>query len=221
VFPAVKVPKKRPQPIPSESFEKMYAKAKDAQMRAFLLCGWLAGLRLSEALALEREPTDTAPYVDLTRNRIILPAEFVKDGQDEWVPLDPLLREALLALPNHGPRFFRFAAKDGHELRLSSVSQRVINLAAKAGVRLTMHSLRKGFGCHYATKDSAHVLQRLLRHADIKMTMTYYANVDEAVEEAVLGRKRHGSRDNGLRGLREPPSPLDTTSCQEREDNQG
>jgi hypothetical protein len=57
-----------------------------------------------------------------------------------------------------------------------------------------MHSLRKGFGCHYAAKVPAQVLQKLMRHADIKTTMAYYANVDEATEQAVLGDKRNTLR---------------------------
>ena len=59
-----------------------------------------------------------------------------------------------------------------------------------------MHSLRKGFGCRFAGKVPAQVLQKLMRHANITMTMKYYANIDEAVEEAVLGPKRNGSRNN-------------------------
>jgi integrase len=100
-----------------------------------------------------------------------------------------------LALPNTGPRFFRFLAKDQHEIGETAVGQRVIALAAKAGVKLSMHSLRKGFGCRYAGKVSAQVLQRLMRHANIGMTMAYYANVDDAVQEAVLGQKKPALRD--------------------------
>jgi integrase len=55
-----------------------------------------------------------------------------------------------------------------------------------------MHSLRKGFGCRYAGKVPAQVLQRLMRHADIKTTLEYYANVDEAVEAAVFGSRVSG-----------------------------
>src|SRR5262245_29334597 len=73
-FPRVSVPRKRPQPVPAESFEKLLDKAADVQTRAFLLCGWLAGLRLEEAFALEHEPTAKAPWVDFTRDRIWLPA---------------------------------------------------------------------------------------------------------------------------------------------------
>jgi integrase len=60
-FPVVKAPKKRPQPVPVETFERLADKAGDTNMRAFVLCGWLAGLRLGEALALEWEQTDEAP----------------------------------------------------------------------------------------------------------------------------------------------------------------
>jgi integrase len=194
-FPVAKVPRKRPQPVPAESFEKLLAKAKDAEMRAYLLCGWLAGLRLSEAWALEREETDKAPWIDLGRQRIVLPAGFVKADEDQWVPLDPTLRAALEALPRRGARVFHFTHKrTGEPLSVKSMGERVSRLARAAGVRLTMHSLRKGFGCRHAGRVSAQVLQRLMRHSTIAVTMNYYANVDQAVEEAILGPQRNGSR---------------------------
>jgi integrase len=79
---------------------------------------------------------------------------------------------------------------------VSGMSQVVRYLAKRAGVKLTMKALRRGFGCRYAGKVSAHVLQKLMRHASIKTTMDYYANVDVAVEEAVLGVKRNSLRNN-------------------------
>jgi integrase len=204
-FPAVKVPKKDPQPVAPELFERMLMKAEnDPQMQAYLLCGWLAGLRLSEAFALEWEETEKVPYVDLARDRIVLPAEFVKADKDQWLPLDAQLRAALEALPRHGRKVFRFVNKwNGNPLLVGGVAQRVIDLAAKAGVKLTMKSLRRGFGCRYAAKVSAHVLQKLMRHANIKTTLDYYANIDAAVEEAVRGVQRNTSRNT------RPDSPQD------------
>jgi integrase len=194
-FPTVKVPKKDPQPVPPGAFEKLLLEAQDdAPMRAYLLTGWLAGLRLTEALRLEREPSDTAPYLDVGRDRIVLPAEFVKADRDQWVPLDPELRTALEALPAHGRKVFRFVTGQGRPLSASGLSQRIVKLARRAGVKLTMRSLRRGFGCRYASTASAHVLQRLMRHASLKTTMDYYANVDDAVEEAVLGARRNRMR---------------------------
>jgi integrase len=189
-FPSVKVPRKRPQPIPAESFERLVQKAPDANLRTYLLCGWLGGLRLAEAAALEWEPADKSPYLDLAGDRIVFPAEFVKAVEDQWVPLDPVLRQAVEALPRRGRKVFRFVAKDGHPVCLNAIGERVMRLAKKAGVKLTMHSLRKGFGCRYAGKVPAQVLQRLMRHSNISLTMAYYANVDDAMRQAVLGEPR-------------------------------
>jgi integrase len=206
-FPVVKPPRKRPQPVPAESFERLLAKADEDRMRAFLLCGWLAGLRLNEALALEREQTDKAPYLDPDRDRIVFPAEVVKAAEDQWVPLDPDLRDALQALPKEGRKVFRFEAIDGRgarELTDITVSARVRDLAQAAGVKLTYKSLRRGFGCRYAGKVPAQVLQKLMRHASIRTTMDYYANVDDAAMEAVLGAKRNRSRNSGPAGGDDP-----------------
>jgi integrase len=208
-FPAVKVPQKAPQPVPLESFERLLAKAPDAQMRTYLLCGWLAGLRLSEALALEWEESEDSPWLNLDRDRIVLPAAFVKADKDQWVPLDPVLREALESLPRRGRKVFLFTDRLGRPLLFGGVSQRVSDLAKKAGVRLTMHTLRKGFGCRYAGKVSAQVLQKLMRHANIKTTMDYYANIDDAVEAAVLGQQRNTSRNSGRPTLQSPATSSD------------
>jgi integrase len=202
-FPTIKVPKKKPAPVPVESFERMLDKATDAQTRAYLLAGWLGGLRLREALALSWEPSSEAPWLDLIHDRIIFPAEFVKAAEDQWIPLDPVLREGLEALPRHGDKVFRFVSrKTGELICAEGLSQRIVKLAKKAGVRLSMHSLRKGFGCRYAGKVPAQVLQRLMRHSNIAITMDYYANIDDAVEAAVFGSQRNKSRN------RQPEQPM-------------
>jgi integrase len=206
-FPVVKVPKKNPQPVPGEAFEKMLAKAPDAQMRAYLLCGWLAGLRLNEALTLEWGQNDKVPWLDFPSNRIWLPAEFVKADRDQWLPLDKELRQALEGLTRRGKKVFCFRDRGGQIMTDSGVSQLVRKLARKAGVRLTMKSLRRGFGCRHAGKVSAHVLQRLMRHANIKTTLDYYANIDDAVEQAILGTERNTSCNS-------QPSPSVTESQQ-------
>jgi len=185
----------------------MIDKAPDQQMKTYLLCGWLAGLRLSEALELEWEENDRAPWLDLARDRIVLPAEFTKAVKDQWVPLDLALKEALLALPRHGKKVFRFTDRAGRPLLPGGVSQRVRYLAKKVGVRLSMKTLRKGFGCRYAGKVSAHVLQRLMRHASIKTTLDYYVNIDDAVEEAVRGASRVSSRVSTSAPAPEQPPP--------------
>ena len=214
-FPKIKVPKTRPAPVAGEAFERILVQARDQAMRAYLLCGWLAGLRLGEALALEWEPTAKAPWVDFDRDRIWLPGEFTKGDQDQWLPLDPQLREALVALPRQGRTVFRFTSRQtGESIKESAMSLRVIALAKKAGVKLSMHTLRKGFGCRYAAKVSAHVLQRLMRHASIGTTMDYYANIDDAVEEAVLGKRRNKIRNSRSQAGCQESSVSDASSSE-------
>jgi integrase len=222
-FDSIKPPKRRPQAVPVESFERLIAKTPDEPTRVFLLAGWLAGLRLAEACQLEWEETDKAPYLDLARDRIILPAGFVKGCEDQWVPLDRQLRAALLALPRSGRKVFHFVDQRNGKLkslpRSIIVSHRISELAKKAGVRLTMKSLRRGFGCYWAARVPAQVLQKLMRHANIKTTMDYYVNVDRAAEEAILGREalEYNKYHNGtISGLPEsvqadgehPPNPI-------------
>jgi integrase len=187
-FPRVKVPKKKPQPVPAESFEKLLEKAPDAAWRAYLLCGWWSGLRLNEAYSLRWEPSEELPWGDFQRNRIVLPAVFVKSDEDQWVPLHTVLREALEALPRTGPRVFNFTSRRGGPLSANGVSNRVLALAKKAGVKLSMHRLRKGFGCRVAKqlgKGQAPVLHELMRHSSMQVTMDFYASVDDVLQEAI------------------------------------
>jgi integrase len=189
-FPSVKPPRKDPQPVPVEAFERLFAKAQDdGPMQAYLLTGWLAGLRRCEALELEWEATETAPYLDYDQDRIVLPAAYVKADKDQWVPLDPALRDTLETLARTGRKVFRFLGRLGKPLTASALSKRIVKLAGQAGVKLSMKVLRRGFGCRYAGKVPAQVLQKLMRHSNIAITMTYYANIDDAVMEAVLGPK--------------------------------
>ena len=95
------------------------------------------------------------------------------------------------------------------------MSQRIRCLARRAGVCLTMHSLRRGFGCRYAGKVPAQVLQKLMRHRNIKITMTYYANVDDAVMDAVLGPGRSAGRNNGPKADPKSYRIQDATTLQE------
>ena len=188
-FPKIKVPKKKPQPIPAESFEKLLAKAPNDLWKAFLLCGWWAGLRLSEVREMRWEQSGEWPWVDFERNRIILPAVFAKSNEDQTVPLHPVLRQTLAALPRTGPELFPFRSRrGGGRLSRNGVTNRVLDMAKRAGVRLSMHKLRKGFGCRVAQllgRGRAPILHELMRHSSMQVTMDYYANVDDVLQEAI------------------------------------
>ena len=61
-------------------------------------------------------------------------------------------------------------------------------MAKKAGVKLSMHRLRKGFGCRVAKqlgKGNAPIRHTLMRHSSMQVTMDFYASVDDALQEAI------------------------------------
>ena len=192
-FPEAKAPKKKPQPVPAESFEKLLDKRLTIKRGLSFCADGSPDCGATRLLALEWEESEKFPWLDFSRSRIVLPAEFVKADEDQWVPLDPELAEALQALPRHGVKVFRFLNYLGRPLTPSGVSLMVTKLARRAGVKLSMKTLRKGFGCRYAGEVSAQVLQKLMRHSNISVTMDYYANVDDAVMQAVLNRQRNSS----------------------------
>jgi integrase len=125
------------------------------------------------------------------------------------------LREALESLPRHGKRVFRFTdgrMTGGAAVTDRAVGNRVAEVAGRAGVRLTYKSLRRGFGCYWAARVPAQILQKLMRHAHISLTMTYYANVDDAVMNAVLGG-RNSSRNTGPQTPAAAAPENDATLC--------
>ena len=182
--PEIKVPRRKPRPVAPEHYTRLFLAAADPYLRAFVGCGWLAGLRRTEAQQLQWEPSERVPWLDPERRRLWIPAAFAKAVEDQWVPLDPELEKLLCSLPrSHAPFVFPW-----HSVTPQEAGRRVIALARKAGVPLTMRSLRRGFVTRYAETQPAQVVQRLARHADIKTTMDYYANVDRAAEQAVFRR---------------------------------
>jgi integrase len=69
-----------------------------------------------------------------------------------------------------------------------SISHYVLRLARKAAVRLSVHRLRKGFGCRVAKsigKAGAALLHELMRHANMQTTMDDDGSVDDAKQEAM------------------------------------
>jgi integrase len=188
-FPEIKVPKKKPQPIPQGDFDALLAQAPDASWRTYLLCGWWGGLRLSEAYSLQWERSDRLPWIDFEADAIRFPAEFVKSDEDQWIPLHPELRQALEGLPRSGTFVFHWTSRRTRErLSRNGVTWRVITMARRAGVKLSMHRLRKGFGCRVAKKlgrGNAPILHRMMRHSSMQITMDYYASVDDALHDAI------------------------------------
>jgi integrase len=176
-----KVPKKKIiRKIVAEEFERLLAVAPDEGWAAFLQTAWFTGMRRNEMLDLTWHGDGGTPWVDFDQNRIWIPAAYNKSDADQWVPLHPGLASVLKA--RRQPRGKLFSLSDSPR----EVSRKFTKLARKAGLKISLHDVRRSFGSRYAAVVPAPVLQRLMRHADIKTTLTYYTDVDGVLDEAIL-----------------------------------
>jgi integrase len=175
-----KVPKKTfILTVTKEEFERLLDKCPNDNWRAFLWTAWYTGMRRNEMLDLHWQD-GAAPYVDFGRMRIRIPAAYNKANADQSVPMKPELAAVLSPLRRPRGRVFDLAANP----QLVSIKFR--GIAKAAGVRVTLHDLRRSFGSRLAPKTSAAVLQQLMRHADIKTTLGFYVNIhDDALLEAM------------------------------------
>jgi hypothetical protein len=108
---------------------------------------------------------------------------------------------------------FAFRDHSGRLIGPTGVGNRIVKLARPAGVKISMKKLRRGFGCYHAARQPAQILQKLMRHANIATTMAFCANVDAAVEAAVLkGRECSVLRNSGAKADAEEAEEIGTTS---------
>jgi integrase len=176
-----KVPKKgHIRKIVAEEFERLLAIAPDDSWATFLHTAWYTGMRRNEMLDLVWEVEAGRPWVDFARGRIWIPAAYNKSDADQWLPLHPELAEVLRPRQQARGRLFPLSQSP------REVSRKFSRLAKKAGLKITLHDLRRSFGSRYASVVPAPVLQRLMRHADIKTTLAYYTDVDDVLDEAIL-----------------------------------
>jgi integrase len=203
----LKVAKTSPRPVPVEWFEKLLAEAPDADYRLLLMFGWYAGMRLCEAYLIEWEETKSAPWVDMAEDKIRFPKGFSKSRRDDWVPLDPILKQAVQAHPHNQKRILTLRNLRNNEPlppeRWRTPSTYVLRMAWRAGLqKVSFHTLRKGFACRYASRGDVqpHVLQKLMRHARLSTTLEYYANFDDAVMGAVIGSNENGQEKGNKEG---------------------
>jgi integrase len=175
-----KLPKKvRIRKIVAEEFERLLAIAPTEDWRAFICTAWYSGMRRNEMLDMTWHGDEGMPWVDVSRNRIWIPAEYNKSDADQWVPLHPELAEILKPFRKARGRLFRLSDSP------REVSRKFTRLARRAGLKITLHDLRRSFGSRYAAVVPAQVLQRLMRHADIKTTLEFYTDLDDVLDDAI------------------------------------
>lgn len=165
-------------------------------LRTAIALGGYAGLRVSEALALE------VGDVDLEGQRLVVRRSLsdkevttTKSGKERVVPLAPPLIEVLRgALKDKLPKARVINRKTGtYPLR-----QNVYSALRRAQVKLELqprsfHSLRHSF-CTLLLRTGAHVdaVRRLAGHSDLATTQRYLHTSGDELAEAVarLGKAR-------------------------------
>jgi len=137
-------------------------------------------MRRNEMLDLTWHSDAGTPWVAFGQGRIWIPAAYNKSDADQWIPLHPDLAEVLK--PRQQPRRRLFPLSESPR----EVSRKFGRLAKQCSLKITLHDLRRSFGSRYAAVVPAPVLQRLMRHADIKTTLGFYVDVDDQLDEAIL-----------------------------------
>jgi integrase len=181
--PTVEMPKvpalRQIRTVDAAGLEALLAACPSEGWRLLVLTAWHSGLRRAELAALTWDGAGGTPWPDLARRRLWLPAEFTKADGDQWVPLHSALLAELEAARRPAGRVFALSRS------LNEVSRTFGQIARRAGLAVTLHDLRRSFGSRYARTVEAAVLRRLMRHADLRTTLAYYADVDGALHDAI------------------------------------
>lgn len=147
---------------------------------------WLSGLRLSEALELSWDDPHKI-RVDLTTYRhpmLVLPGASQKNRTDQIVPITPDFADWLIGQPVRAGDVFSPLARSLDRIDMEWAS-RIISRCGKMAQIVTKkesekekyasaHDLRRSFGDRWSRKVLPALLQLLMRHSDIKTTMSFY-----------------------------------------------
>lgn len=120
--------------------------------------------------------------IDLAANRIFIPGEVSKNGRDEFVPIAPPLRKAILQSNRTGadPEFYFFGSagvpgpKPTNKLYFYRRNRKVLQALKMDGSHYSVYSYKHSgaINLYRATKDIK-LLQALCRHRSLEMTNIY------------------------------------------------
>lgn len=167
-----KVPKRLPQILSREEVSRLLGAAGTLRARTLLTVTYAAGLRVSEACALQVADIESAP------DRMCLKVRQGKGNQDRYTLLSPRLLDTLRAYWRVGrPGRWLFPNPAGTGPIDLKTAQRIYCAARDAaGIRPEggIHTLRHAFATHLLEAGvDLPTLQRLLGHGHIATTMRY------------------------------------------------
>lgn len=163
------------------------AAAGDGEWRAMILLGLQAGLRQSELLGMHWDDVDTvAGRIVIRRARVRGKMKGPKNGKPREIPMSDGVRAALKG-QKHLRGDFVFCDLDGKPLTKGACKHPLWRACKRAGLRrVGWHVLRHTFASHLAMRGvPLKVIQELMGHHDIKMTMRYAHLAPEIARDAV------------------------------------
>lgn len=170
-IPFPKVPKKLPEILSRQEVELLLDATHCLKYKALFMAAYGAGLRVSEARALQTTHIDRA--------RMLIHIHDGKGAKDRFVMLSPRLLVCLeqywRAIRPQGPYFFPDRGGTGPITR-HSVSWALDKVVARCGLTkpVTMHSFRHAFATHLLEAGThIRVIQRMLGHSRIDTTARY------------------------------------------------
>lgn len=161
------MPRPRPRPL-SEGELRAALEHATPRVRAFLLLGYLAGLRAQEIARIHGRDVDGGTL----RVR-------GKGGTDEVLPLHPLLRELADDMPADGFWFPPLTRKVSPHIEAGTVTYHVGRLFRSLGIAGASHRARHTYGTKLLRGGAnLRVVQELMRHRSLATT-ALYLGVDE------------------------------------------
>lgn len=144
--------------------------------------------------------------VDFKNKAITIVAENSKNKKEDIIPANAIVEQIFKNLieENGGRSEFMFNySSNGNYGSLNYVDRGFTTACKRAKIQqLQFRDLRTTFGTRMAKHANPFVLQKLMRHSDIRITMRYYVKIDfssmaNAVEK-LNGNNGNGSKDEKL-----------------------
>ena len=172
-IPLTRTPQRLPEILSRDELARLFAVARHAKARTFLMLAYASGLRLSELAHLRAE------HIDSAADRMCIHVVHGKGGKDRYVPLDGDALELLRSwwrLAPVGPWLFA-NTRDASVPMDIEVAQRWYRAAcAHAGItkRGGIHTLRHCYATHLLERGvDLHSLSQWLGHNHVSTTMRY------------------------------------------------
>jgi site-specific recombinase XerD len=170
VIPAPKMPQKLPIILSPEEVLEFLGCVRLNNHRTILTCCYAAGLRISEALALQ------AAHID--SQRMVIRVELGKGQKDRYVMLSPKLLEILRQWwRQERPQHWLFPGKiSGTHITAAPVQEACLEALQQCRISkpVTPHSMRHAFAVHLLEQGvDVRTIQLLLGHRSLATTARY------------------------------------------------